>query len=104
MQAYFYQLADFLQQQINAQERFKCSFEAENTDFVRFNHGLIRQPGHVRQMFLSLNWIDGERHAGSSIGLSGHWETDQAELLQTITFLREQLPDLPDDPHFMMAT
>lgn len=118
MQAYFYQLADFLQQQVNTQgnmqgntqgqgqghERFKCSFEAENTDFVRFNHGLIRQPGHVRQMFLSLDWINGERHAGSSVGLSGQWEADQAALLQTIATLREQLPDLPDDPHFMMAT
>ncbi len=112
MQAYFYRLADFLQQQINGhgrgegrgQERFKCSFEAENTDFVRFNQGLIRQPGHVRQMFLALDWIEGERHAGSTISLSGQWEADQDEVLHMVAALRGQLPDLPDDPHFMMAS
>lgn len=104
MQAYFYQLADYLQAQVTGQERFKCDFAAETSDFVRFNRGAIRQPGHVRQMNLSLNWIEGERHTTASIGLSGQWDADKGELDATIASLREQLPDLPDDPHFMMAS
>ena len=104
MQAYFYQLADYLQQQVRGQERFKCEFAAETSDFVRFNRGALRQPGHVRQMALSLNWIEGECHATASIGLSGQWDADQGELDAIVKVLREQLPDLPPDPHFMMAT
>ncbi len=104
MQTYFYQVADYLQGQIRGEERFKREIEAESTDFVRFNRGLVRQPGHVRQMQLAIDWIDGERHAGSSISLCWNWEEDRKELDAIIAALREQLPDLPADPHFMMAT
>jgi predicted Zn-dependent protease len=103
MQAYFYQLADYLQAQVVGQERFKCDFSAENSDFVRFNQGAMRQSGHVRQMSLSLNWIDGETHATAAIGLSGQWDSDRIEIDRMLVTLREQLPDLPPDPHFMMA-
>jgi predicted Zn-dependent protease len=104
MQAYFYAMAAYLQTQLAGNERYKCWFSAEASDFVRFNHGAIRQPGHVRQMYLSVNLIDGARHAHSTTALSGDASADHDALALLVRGLREQLPDLPEDPHFLMST
>jgi predicted Zn-dependent protease len=104
MQAYFYAIAEFLQTQVTGNERFKCWFAAEDTDFVRFNQGAIRQPGHVRQIYLHLNLIDGTRHASDYISLAGALDLDCALLETQMQGLRDILPDLPDDPHFLMST
>ena len=104
MQAYFYALADYLQSRIQGGEQFKCWFSAEDSDFVRFNRGAIRQPGHVHQIYLSFSLIDGLRHAMSTTTLGGHLESDRALLDRTLDNLRRQLPDLPEDPHLLIAT
>lgn len=104
MQQYFHALADALQNQLEGDERFKCWFSAESSDFVRFNQGAIRQPGHVRQIYLTINLINGLRHANSSAALCGNLDADRALLQKLVASLRAQLPDLPDDPHFLMAT
>ncbi len=102
--AYFSALADYLQQQVQGAERFTCGMEGEESDFVRFNHGLIRQSGHVKQMELSIDWIIGTRHAISSLILSGDWTADQDQIAQILALLRQQIADVPEDPYFMMAT
>ena len=104
MRAYFNQLAAFLDSCVQGQEQYKCWFSAESTDFVRFNRSAIRQPGHVRQILLSLDLVDGQRHAGSSLTLGGELALDQTVLEQAVAQLRAQLPDLPEDPHLMLAT
>lgn len=104
MQQYFSALAGHLQNRIRNREQFTCRFSAETSDFVRFNRGAIRQPGHVRQLYLSLNLIDGLRHANSSIALSGNFDTDRAILDRMVCDLRDLLPDLPDDPHLQIST
>ncbi len=104
MQDYFYALTDYLQSRIQNREQFTCWFSAESSDFVRFNHGAIRQPGHVRQIYLSLNLIDGQRHAKCTIALGGHIATDSAVLEHLICDLRNQLVDLPEDPHLLIST
>ncbi len=104
MQAYFYALADYLKKRVQSSEQFTCWFSAEVSDFVRFNRGAIRQPGHVRQIYLSLNLIDGLRHANSMIALSGNLDTDRAILDRLFCDLRDLLPDLPEDPHLLIST
>jgi predicted Zn-dependent protease len=104
MKQYFYELAAYLDTRIQEPEQYKCWFAAEASDFVRFNHSLIRQPGHVRQIYLSLNLIDGLRHAKSSVALSGDLDTDRGVVDHMMNTLRAQLPDLPEDPHLMIAT
>jgi predicted Zn-dependent protease len=104
MRHYFYDLAAFLDTRIKGGEQYKCWFAAEASDFVRFNRSVIRQPGHVRQIYLSLNLIDGLRHAKSSIALAGDLASDRALLDHTVSALRAQLPDLPEDPHLMIST
>jgi predicted Zn-dependent protease len=104
MQQYFYELAAFLGSRLQDAEQYKCWFSAEASDFVRFNRSLIRQPGHVRQLSLELDLIDGLRHAGSSVTLSGDLASDRALLERSVDLLRAQLPDLPNDPYLLLAT
>jgi predicted Zn-dependent protease len=104
MQQYFNELADFVGSCIRGNEHCKCWLAAESTDFVRFNKSAIRQPGHVRQIMLTLTLIEGARHAGSTLTLSGELTADRELVAQTVVSLRTQLPDLPEDPHFLMST
>lgn len=104
MQQQFHALADFIATRLQGSERFTCWFSGESTDFVRFNRGLIRQPGHVRQANLSLSLIDGQRQARGEFSLSGETQTDHARLARLIEDLRAQLRDLPDDPYLLIAT
>jgi predicted Zn-dependent protease len=104
MQGYFYALAEFLQSRIKESEQFTCWFSAEDSDFVRFNHGAIRQPGHVHQIYLTMKLIRGLRHANSTTSLGGDFDADEVNLESLIEGLREQLPSLPEDPHLLIST
>ena len=44
MQEYFYALADSITASLHADEFYTCTFHAEDSDFVRFNRGRVRQP------------------------------------------------------------
>ena len=104
MQDYFHQLIQHLQSQIATTEQFTCWLSAEETDFIRFNRSAIRQPGHVVQIILRLQLLQGQTHASSSLNLSGKQEQDCASCNDTLAYLREQLIDLPADPHLFIAT
>jgi predicted Zn-dependent protease len=104
MQEYFYALADAITASLYGDELYTCTFQAEDSDFVRFNHSAIRQAGSVVQRYLSLDLIHGRRHAAAEIALCGDFDSDRARLNQALTELREQLPYLPEDPHLLYAT
>ncbi|MBI3249643.1 MAG: TldE/PmbA family protein [Deltaproteobacteria bacterium] len=104
MQEYFCRLADRLTSLLQGKEIYTCTFDAEESDFVRFNHSAVRQAGTVTQRSLSVNLIDGQRHTYGGISLSGDWEEDCAHLAALVTNLRGQLPYLPEDPHLLYAT
>jgi predicted Zn-dependent protease len=104
MQEYFYALADAITASLHGDEVYTCTFQAEDSDFVRFNRSAIRQAGSVVQRYLSLDLIHGRRHAAAEIALCGDFESDRAHMNQVLTGLREQLPYLPEDPHLLFAT
>ena len=104
MEQYFYQLMDYLTAQLHGAEIFLCKFEGEHSDFTRFNHAKIRQAGTVEQRYLTLDLIDGARHAHAKLALSGEKTLDQAQLLSALEHLRAILPSLPADPHLLYAT
>ncbi|WP_394779180.1 TldD/PmbA family protein [Undibacterium sp.] len=104
MQAFFHQIAACIDGLLQAGEQSTCWLSAESSDFVRFNRSAIRQPGHVVQRVLTVSLINGARHANSSLTLSGNLEEDSAALAQAIAELRQQLPDLPEDPYLLIAT
>jgi predicted Zn-dependent protease len=104
MQEYFYALADAITASLQGDEFYTCTFQAEDSDFVRFNRSAIRQAGTVVQRFLTLDLIHGRRHAAAEVALSGDFEDDRARVCQLLPGLREKLPYLPEDPHLLYAT
>src|SRR5215470_3920389 len=103
MQAYFYETADFLRSLLRGAEVFTCNLSAEDSDFVRFNHGRVRQAGSVAQRWLAIDLIEGRRHANGGVALSGAVDVDRTRLRRLIEQLREQRAHLPDDPYLFYA-
>jgi predicted Zn-dependent protease len=104
MQAYFYELADALCAQAASDEVLLLRFGGETSDFIRFNRSRVRQAGSVTQGYLTMELINGQRHAAASVTVSMAKETDLARLCETLGILRDQLPHLPEDPYLLYAT
>ncbi|TVQ90136.1 MAG: TldE/PmbA family protein [Deltaproteobacteria bacterium] len=100
----FSHLADDLGDDLGSDEGFTLVLDAENSSFVRFNHGKIRQPGDVRQGAVTLRWILGRRHASARLSLSGLAESDRATLRAARDRLRGIVQELPEDPHLLLNT
>jgi predicted Zn-dependent protease len=104
MQDYFYGVADAIQPLLRGEEIYTCSFHGEESDFVRFNAGAVRQAGAVTQRSLSVDLIAGRRHAPGTLTLSGDPATDRSRLARLIGELREMRGQLADDPYLLYAT
>lgn len=99
MQEYFYALADAVFGKLEGEEQLLLGFAGEDSDFVRLNHNRIRQAGSVAQRRLSLDLIEGNRHARASVELAGDRERDQTQLAEILDKLRMQRVLLPEDPY-----
>jgi len=104
MQDYFYSLGDALFKKLEGDERLLLGFSGEDSDFVRLNHNRIRQAGSVAQRTISLDLIEGNRHAEASVELAGDAGQDLNQLAETLQQLRQQRAFLPDDPYLHYAT
>ena len=103
MQTYFYELFDKASATLEAPEVLLARFSGEESDFIRFNTGRVRQAGSVTQAYLSLDLIHGQRHARATTTISRHLETDLERVRTTLEQLRAQLPHLPEDPYLLYA-
>ena len=104
MQQHFYYLADYLGTKLHGDEVFLATFDGEQSDFARFNRSLIRQAGSVVQRYFTLDLINGQRHAKSTVTLSGDPGIDKTRLDALLAELREELPCVPEDPYLLYST
>ena len=104
MQSYFYPLVDSLTALARGSETLLLYLQAEESDFVRFTKGKIRQAGGVKQINLSIDLVDGQKCASMSLSLQGDLDADIAAATREIETLRAQLPSLPDDPYILYNT
>ncbi len=104
MQEIFYAIADHAVSLLKTGEVITLGFEGEQSDFVRFNHNRVRQPGSVSASDLSIDLIRGQRHAEAQLSLSGTAEEDRGRVRAAIEDLRARLDHLPEDPHLLYAT
>lgn len=104
MQEYFYRLGDALFDRLESAEQLLLGFSGEDSDFVRLNRNRIRQAGCVAQRTLSLDLIEGKRHAEAFVELSGDADRDLDQLAATLQKLRQQRALLPEDPYLNFAT
>ena len=104
MQDYFHTIVDAIQPLLRGEEIFTCSFHGEESDFVRFNRAAVRQAGAVVQRFLTIDLIEGRRHAAGTLTLGGDGAGDRARLAHLISQLREMRAHLAEDPYLLYAT
>ena len=103
-EAGFRSLASQLHDLVDTGEVALLGYSAERSDFVRFNRSAVRQATGVTQRYLHVELIEGERHAGQSVTLTGEPFIDAARLSHAVEGLRELLPHLPPDPHLLYST
>jgi predicted Zn-dependent protease len=104
MKELFYKYINDLSATLSGGEVLLGCYDGEQSDFVRFNRSLIRQPGSVTQRELSLRLIDGRRHISSSTSLTGDPNIDMPKLCAMLDTLRGDLPHVPEDPYLLYAT
>ena len=84
-------------------EDFVANFRAEDSTFIRFNKSAVRQPGHVCEMELSIDLIDGKRHAEATFTLSGDIAEDAGRIARSMDSLRDVLTSSPEDPYLLIS-
>ena len=102
MQAYFEQLADAVCVVPAGVERVTLAFAAETTDFIRFNHAVVRQATHVDQRSASVSVIAGARRATSQVSLGGDLTANIASLAAERDLLAAQLALVPEDKYLLL--
>ena len=98
----FKALVAWLRDALQADEQFTLSYNAETSEFIRFNHARVRQAGQVQQAGLGLKLINNGRHADLQLTLAGEPEIDRQRLASGLQQLRETLPLLPQDPYLLL--
>jgi len=98
----FFDLAETLNRELHAGEALLCALAAERSHFVRFNRGLVRQPGSVDQRYLTLRLVRARRQASATLALAGHDE-DLERSRAAIARLRDALAQLPEDPWLLVS-
>jgi predicted Zn-dependent protease len=104
MESYFHDVADLVTSQLRPDEVHLSNFHGEDSDFVRFNQGRIRQAGSVEMRSISVDLIRGRRHAAGSTSLSGDLAVDRARIAELVDGLRERCAWVPEDPYLLYAT
>jgi predicted Zn-dependent protease len=102
MRDHFEAVAQDIESHLAGSEDFVANFRAEDSTFIRFNKSAVRQPGHVREMELSIDLIDGKRHAEATFTLSGSLDEDRARIARSIADLRGVLAVSPEDPYLLI--
>jgi predicted Zn-dependent protease len=102
MQNYFNQLAAIVCTNPAGIDRTTLYMTAEESDFIRFNHGAVRQATHVAQRYGTVAVIAGQKRAESTVTLSGDLTQDTALLTAERDALAAQIAYVPDDPFLML--
>lgn len=98
----FQSLVDTLHAALGVDEHFTLGLNAEQSQFVRFNHAKVRQAGEVSQASAHLRLIHAGRQAEQHLTLSGDAHLDRQRLLDALSQLRQTLPLLAADPYLSL--
>jgi predicted Zn-dependent protease len=104
MESYFHDVAAIVTSVLRGDEVHLTNFYAEDSDFVRFNQGRIRQAGAVEMRSLAVDLVRGRRHAAGSVSLGGDLEIDRPRIARLVESLRERCALVPEDPYLLYAT
>jgi len=97
----FDRLATWATSRLQGDDVLLLNVDAEDTDFIRFNHNQVRQAGTVSQAVLSVQFIRGSRHVQGSTPLTGELVADQARVGRVLDLLSAQIDQVPEDPFLL---
>ena len=103
-QTYFDEIVAEATSRLVGDEVLLANVAGERTDFIRLNHGDVRQAGTVDQRVLTVDLVEGRRHVAGSIPLTGDRPLDDARLSALLGQLREQRRHVQDDPFLLYNT
>jgi predicted Zn-dependent protease len=103
MKTLFQTLVQHAHTQLQADEVLLSNFSGEVSDFVRFNHGVVRQAMTVRQAYLELRLIKGTVHSSFSMSVGGDPAADREHINEAISRLRDDLAVMPADPYLLFS-
>ncbi|HVU04771.1 MAG TPA: metallopeptidase TldD-related protein [Polyangiaceae bacterium] len=98
----FFSLADHGASLLRRGEELFCHFAGERSDFVRFNHGKVRQAMTVEQGHVSLSLSSGAKRDVTTLALSRDPATDRARVEAAIVAMRASVAALPEDPYHVV--
>ncbi len=98
MHASFERCARFVTARAQGAEVLSASLAGEHSDFVRFNHGRIRQAGRVLRVDVTIRLVEGQRSATASVVLPGTADADDAALQAGLDACRALVATAVDDP------
>jgi len=101
---YLDELVNWASSSLTGREVLLANLDGETSDFVRFNGATVRQAGAVTQRDLSIDLIEGSRHARGYVSLAQDLEIDRPRVSALIDTLREQRSAAPDDPYLLYST
>jgi predicted Zn-dependent protease len=103
LEEYFRDIAAIVASLVRGDEIELTSFQGEDSDFVRWNGGRVRQAGSVAMRSATVDLISGRRHAEGTVSLSGDLALDRERLEDLVESLRAQRELLPEDPFLAYA-
>jgi len=98
----FNQLAGEIFSSLEAEEQLSLSLQAEESQFTRINGGRIRQTGFVNDCSVYLDLVVDNRRATASLTLTGDIGFDVDAVQGELNRLREEVPQLPEDPYIVL--
>lgn len=83
---------------LNTGESLTTRYAGENSQFIRFNTGRVRQSGTVNDAKLALQLFHAQRNAELFLPITGVSDDDSSAALDGLQQLRAVLEESPDDP------
>jgi predicted Zn-dependent protease len=102
MKKVFNSISDLLFKELKSGEDVILSFSGENSQFIRFNNGSVRQTGLVDDADIELKFISNNRICGGGFTISGDMEIDLARGKHEIERMRHETNELPEDPFLVL--
>jgi predicted Zn-dependent protease len=97
----FEQLCGLLLGCLKADEHLSIDLAGERSHFMRLNRAKVRQSGTVTDAEVTLRLSSQQRTATLSLPFTGQAE-DQTATLAALDELRQELPQLPEDPYLVL--
>ena len=104
LEAAFGATCDLLFDQLRGSEALALSFEGEDSAFLRFNQGRVRQIGQVRMAETTLTFFRDGRTVTSGLQLTGDPARDARRSADALALARGEAALLPEDPFQTLPT